>query len=116
MLIFAFSIVSAAVLLGAVLLAVSRPRLGRLPRARLAATHGSLGILGLIAILYRAGVGTDRPQAMALVIGLLAVGLMAGATIYAMRRARRRPPPLVFALHVLFAGMGYLLFAGLSLG
>jgi hypothetical protein len=108
-----FSLLSLAVLVGAILLTPQRTLLAGLPRRTVAATHGTLGALGLAGALWAARLGAT--QATWLAIALLAGGLIAGGTIFVTCRHRRNPPPLTLALHVVFAGIGYLLFVGLVL-
>jgi hypothetical protein len=106
-------LLSLTVLVGAILLTPQRTLLARWPRRTVAATHGTLGALGLAGALWTARLGAT--QAIWLAIALLAGGLIAGGTIFVTCRHRRNPPPLILALHVVFAGIGYLLVVGLFL-
>jgi high-affinity Fe2+/Pb2+ permease len=112
MLVLAFSLLSVAVLFGAALLMPDTPNRASLSRGTTAAVHGSVAVTGLGIFLSAIATRTSSLAWMA--IGLLAVGLIVGVVIFVTRP--RRPGPLILALHVVFAGMGYLLLAGLMLG
>ncbi len=114
MLVAALCLLSLAVMLGAVLVIPRRASLTCIRRRTAAATHGALGASGLCVFLWIVGTGATT-QAQWLVAGLLFAGLLAGLAIFATCRHARPPPALVLALHVVFAGMGYLLFVGLIL-
>ena len=114
MLAVALALLSLAALVGAILLTPRRAILARVPRSTTAAAHGVLGASGLAAFLFVAGTQTGS-QTIWLAIGLLTAGLIGGITIFVTGRHRRPPPVLLLALHIVFAGMGYLLFVGLLL-
>jgi hypothetical protein len=45
----------------------------------------------------------------------LTTGFAIGLADYALTRHKRSPPPLALALHILFAGLGFLFFAAIVL-
>jgi hypothetical protein len=110
----ALAVLSLAVFLGAILLMPRRPLLLRIPRRTAAVTHAALGTIGLAGFILGASTGPIS-QVSWLPIGLVAAGLIAGIMIFARCRHRLAPPVLILALHIFFAGMGYLLIAGLIL-
>jgi len=111
-LLLAFAVLSAAVLLGMVLAVQhARPGGGR-ARARLGLLHGGVGVLGVAAMLL----GVRRVPLGALgwdAVVLLIAGLLGGASYYVLAR-RGRPPDLILVLHGAAAFIGYLLFAAFA--
>jgi hypothetical protein len=104
---------SFAVFFGAMLIIPGRAVLRRLPRRIAAATHGLAGATGLGLFFWATMAGAT--QATWFAIGLLTTGLIAGLAIFVTCRHRRMSPALILALHIIFAGMGYMLCVGLIL-
>lgn len=106
----ALVVLSIAVAFGLMLLMPRQPLSSRLPRRHAAAMHGAAGAAGLAIFILAAGSGAPRILWLAGV--LLCAGLIVGVTMFLTGRHRRAPPALILALHVVFAGIGYLLCVG----
>ena len=111
----AFSLLSAAALLGVILLAPSLPVRGRLRRSLLAATHGIVGTAAIVVTTWGLRTGPKVSSIIWSGYTLVAVGFCLGLTVFALSTLRQKVPALIVPLHVLFAGMGYLVLAGLVL-
>ncbi len=112
----ALAFLCAGALIGAYLL-VPRGR-ARFSRRVIAITHGGLGALGLAILGFALRDGVPRALAgrpVATAFGLLALGFLGGLAVFAATRHKKSPPALALALHVILAGIGVLLYAGLVL-
>jgi hypothetical protein len=114
----AFGVLSAAAVLGALLiLAQQRGRaFANISMPGLGATHGLIGAVGVIVLLLGWHEGDIFGKAGVDALVLLGAGLLGGLTIAALAWKRGRAPGGLIALHALVAGLGYLLLAGFTLG
>ena len=114
----AFGVLSAAVVLGAMLLLAhqrGRP-FARISLTALGATHGMIGTIGLAALLL-AWVEDDLYGKSAIdALVLLGGALLGGLTIALLAWRRGRVPGSLIAIHAAIAGFGYLLLAAFILG
>lgn len=115
MLIAAFAVLAAAVLIGAAL-AVRYLLSGKLARWPLAALHGLIGIAGLCCLLHalhghprEPGHGTESFGAIAAT--LVALAALLGLGIQLMRRGRRQNAGTLIGLHATLAISGFVVLA-----
>jgi hypothetical protein len=117
MLIAAFAILGAALLLGSVLavLHLREPGAARPPR-RFGALHGLLGIAGFLALLLALrgparGLETGTASFGLIAAALVGLALLAGGGILATRLLRRRLPGALLGIHATLAVGGVVILA-----
>jgi hypothetical protein len=121
MLVLSFVLLLIAALLGTALAALHlRAGNARPPRWPLGILHGSLGIVGLGALLL-ALCGPPRGEALGvgafgrIAAVLLAAALLAGLAVVAARLRYRRVPGLVIGIHATIAVSGVVILAAYTL-
>jgi hypothetical protein len=114
----AFGILSAAAVLGALLIvAQQRGRaFARISMSGLGAMHGLIGATGVIVLLLGWQEGDVFGKAGVDALVLLGAGLLGGLTVALLAWKRGGAPGGLIAMHALVAGLGYLLLAGFTLG
>jgi hypothetical protein len=118
MLALSFGLLLITALFGSVLAALQRHRT---PRAwPFGASHGALGAIGLITLLLALR-GPPRGEAMGvggfgrIAAALVAMALVAGLAILAVRLRRRRIPGLIIGIHATLAVSGVVILAAYTL-